>query len=93
LKIIAISTIFTLFFTSHIQLKILKLIARRKLKIKNNIEYLRIVQEIKNFSQNSVYAIISANIKKNVLNIIHIKRKFSANIFLINLIFLYSFFE
>jgi ABC-type oligopeptide transport system ATPase subunit len=51
-KTIAINIIFTLSETLHIQANILKLICNKKLKTKNNIEYLSISHENKYFSQN-----------------------------------------
>jgi hypothetical protein len=44
------------------------------------MEYFRIIQDVINLSQNNVNAIISENTKKNILNIIHIIKKFLVNI-------------
>jgi hypothetical protein len=57
------------------------------LKTKNKIEYFNIIHDIINFSQNSTYAIISANTKNNILNAIQTTKKFFVNIDLTNLIF------
>jgi hypothetical protein len=83
---------FSLSFTFQFAARILKFIWSKKLKLKNNIEYCKITQDIRNLSQKRIVEIIFQKTKSNIEKQIEKDKKFLVNTDFTILILWYSFF-